>query len=113
MIMRGGKVVTVLPTPTALPVGLGDRRAPRMISQSLEPGDRLLLYTDGILEARSADGQEFGTERLIEFAGRALADGLPPAETTRRLVHAILEYQEDKLQDDATVLLVEWCGPPT
>jgi serine phosphatase RsbU (regulator of sigma subunit) len=111
MIMRGGKVVKVLPTPTALPLGLGDRRPPAVVQESLEPGDRLLLYTDGITEARSTNGEQFGTDRLVEFAARALADGLPLPETTRRLVHAILEHQHGKLQDDAAVLLVEWCSP--
>ena len=32
--------------------------------------------------------------------------------TARRLVHAILAYQDEKLSDDATVLLVRWVGPP-
>jgi hypothetical protein len=111
MIMRGGKLVKMLPTPTALPLGLGNRRPPVVVPQYLEPRDWLLLYTDGITEARTPDGEQFGTDRLVAFAARALADGLPPPETTRRLVHAILDHQRDKLQDDATVLLVEWCRP--
>jgi serine phosphatase RsbU (regulator of sigma subunit) len=82
--------------------------------EALEPGDQLLLYTDGIVEARSSSGEEFGVERLIDFATTAAADQLPPPETTRRLVHAILAYQDDRLQDDATVLLAEWraAAPP-
>jgi hypothetical protein len=113
IVIRGGKVVKVLPTPTALPVPLGDLRAPVVVEEALEPGDRLLLYTDGIIEARSADGEEFGIERLRDFAVKASADHLPPPETTRRLVHAILTHQADQLQDDATVLMAEWrAGPP-
>jgi serine phosphatase RsbU (regulator of sigma subunit) len=103
--------VKVLPTPTALPVGLGDRRPPVMMTYQLERGDRLLLYTDGIIEARATSGEMFGIDRLVDFAARALADELPAPETTRRLVHAILEHQQDRLQDDATVLLVEWRSP--
>ncbi|MDR7275759.1 PP2C family protein-serine/threonine phosphatase [Catenuloplanes atrovinosus] len=114
IVLRAGKAVKILPTPTALPVPLGDLQTPVVVEELLEPGDQLLLYTDGITEARSRDGQEFGVERLIDFAVRAVADQLPAPETTRRLVHAILAHQDETLQDDATVLLAEWRDtPPT
>ncbi|HEX8630689.1 MAG TPA: PP2C family protein-serine/threonine phosphatase [Catenuloplanes sp.] len=111
IVIRQGKVVKVLPTPTALPLPLGDQRSPVVVEEALEPGDHLQLYTDGITEARSPAGEEFGVERLIDFAIRAVADQLPPPETSRRLVHAILDYQDDRLQDDATVLLAQWRSP--
>ncbi|MBO4206887.1 SpoIIE family protein phosphatase [Micromonospora echinofusca] len=113
LVIRRGKVAMVLPTPTALPVTLGDRRPPVVVEEALEPGDDVLFYTDGIVEARSADGERFGTERLVDFTVRALADGLPLPETARRLVHAILAYQDDRLQDDATVLMVRFLEPAT
>ncbi|KAB1118913.1 PP2C family protein-serine/threonine phosphatase [Micromonospora aurantiaca (nom. illeg.)] len=111
LVLRRGRVAAVLPTPTALPVALGDRRPPMVVEEALEPGDDVLFYTDGIIEARSADGERFGTERLVDFTVRALADGLPLPETARRLVHAILAYQGDRLQDDATVLMVRFREP--
>jgi hypothetical protein len=111
IVLRNGRVVTVLPSPTALPVTLGHHRPPVVIQENLEPGDQVLLYTDGIVEARDKDGVTFGIDRLTDFAVRALADELPAAETARRLVHAILDHQQDCLQDDATVLLVHWHGP--
>ena len=112
LVLRRGQVATVLPTPTALPVTLGDQRPPVVVEETLEPGDDVLFYTDGITEARSAEGEPFGVDRLVDFAVRDLADDLPLPETARRLVHAILAYQDGKLSDDATVLLVRWIGPP-
>jgi serine phosphatase RsbU (regulator of sigma subunit) len=76
----------------------------------LEPGDRLLLYTDGVVEARSATGQFFGITRLVEIVRRQEADRRPVPETMRRVMHAILEHQAGELQDDATAMLVEWRG---
>ncbi|MFC7529155.1 PP2C family protein-serine/threonine phosphatase [Actinoplanes sp. GCM10030250] len=108
MVLRQGRVAKVLPTPTALPVTLGHKRPPVVVEEALEPGDRILLYTDGIIEARSAEGEQFGIDRLIDFAVKAAADQLPAPETARRLVHAILDYQDDRLQDDATILLADW-----
>ncbi|SCE73617.1 Serine phosphatase RsbU, regulator of sigma subunit [Micromonospora echinospora] len=110
LVLRGGRLVRILPTPTALPMTLGDLQPPQVAEEDLQPGDDVLLYTDGIVEARSADGEPFGVDRLVDFAVRALADGLPAPETTRRLVHAILDYQNDELTDDATLLMARWLG---
>jgi serine phosphatase RsbU (regulator of sigma subunit) len=110
LVLRDGRVVKTLPSPTAMPVTLGDIHPPVVVEEALEPGDQVLLYTDGITEARDGDGEPFGVDRLVDFVVRALADQLPAPETARRLVHAILEYQLDELQDDATVLLAQWRG---
>ncbi|MET7831357.1 PP2C family protein-serine/threonine phosphatase [Micromonospora sediminicola] len=111
LIIRGGRVATVLPTPTALPVTMGDFRPPVVVEEALEPGDHVLLYTDGITDARSSRGEPFGADRLTDFTLRALADELPLPETARRLVHAILAWQDDTLTDDATLLMLRWNGP--
>jgi hypothetical protein len=111
VVIRQGKAVKILPTPTALPVSLGHHRPPVVVEEALEPGDHVLLYTDGIIEARSSDGEPFGNDRLVDFTVKAIADQLPLPETSRRLVHAILGHQDDCLQDDATVLLARWISP--
>ena len=112
LLLRQGRLVRSLPGPTALPLGMGTlhRSWPEVTEEALEPGDHLLLYTDGVVEARSASGEFFGTGRLAEFLSRALADGLPLAETMRRLVRAILDHQHEQLQDDATALCLQWLG---
>jgi serine phosphatase RsbU (regulator of sigma subunit) len=79
---------------------------------ALEPGDRVLMYTDGVTEARTRDGSEFGLERFTDSIIRATAGGELAPETLRRLIHSILDSQSDRLRDDATILLFEWRPPP-
>ena len=70
----------------------------------------MLLYTDGVIEARTPDGEFFGLERLADLAEREAASGQPAEELVRRLVQAVLEHQGGGLRDDATLLLVQWAG---
>jgi serine phosphatase RsbU (regulator of sigma subunit) len=74
----------------------------------LEPGDRLVLYTDGITEARSPDGEFFGEQRLADFISAAVAAGEPAPEMVRRLMRHVLIHQADQLQDDASIVILEW-----
>ena len=109
LLVRDGRVVKALDSVIGVPLGLGLlAEHPQIASERLEPGDRLLLYTDGVIEARDAGGEFFGTDRLVEFTARQAADGRPVAETLRRLDHAVLAHQAGALQDDATTVLVEW-----
>ena len=90
-----------------MPLGLADPR-PGIAQQQLEPGDRLLLYTDGITEAHSPEGGPFGLDRLIALAEHHSVDGLPVPEILRRIAHAVLDHQHGHLDDDATLMIVEW-----
>lgn len=108
LLLRGSKIVKTLWGDSGMPLGLGH---PGMESEeSLEPGDQVVFFTDGVTEARSPDGAFFGSDRLADLVSRASAGGNPPPETLRRLVHSILDHQAGDLQDDATAVLVEWKG---
>ena len=108
LLLRGSKVVKTLWGNAGLPLGLG---APGYESEeSLEPGDQIVFFTDGVTEARSPDGTFFGADRLADLVSRTSAGGQPPPETLRRLVQSILDHQAGDLRDDATAVLVEWAG---
>ncbi len=109
LLLRAGKMVKLLEVEPATPLGVPfvhDHLA--VGEEDLQPGDLLLFFTDGLPEARLPDGQFFTVDRLAEFVEREAGAGQPAPETLRRLRRAILSYQNDVLQDDATALLVEW-----
>jgi len=111
LLLRHGRAVLECDEGRRVPLGLASMMpepvAVEPAEQALEPGDRLLFYTDGVTEARNRDGEPFGLARLVDLAERISAE-LPAAETLRRLCHATLEFQPDQLGDDATLMLVEW-----
>jgi serine phosphatase RsbU (regulator of sigma subunit) len=112
LLIRHERAVTLPPARPATPFGLRfTGNQPPVHTMQLEPGDRLALYTDGVVEARRL-GQFFTEERLADFVVRESASGLDSAEVLRRLIRAVLEHQHGVLQDDATILLLEWTGPP-
>ncbi|MFK8906975.1 PP2C family protein-serine/threonine phosphatase [Streptomyces sp. YS-3] len=117
LLIRDGRVVDgALERTPQPPMGLPARFStePRAVHQvTLEPGDRVLLYTDGVTEARTAGGGEFGVERFTDSIILATAAGELAAETLRRLIHSILDSGESDLRDDATMLLIEWWAPST
>jgi hypothetical protein len=86
LLLRDGKLVKTLHAEPAPPLGLGHSADPAgpadpvaVGSEQLQPGDRVLFYTDGVTEARSPDGDFFGPDRLIDLISRNLAGGLPHA----------------------------------
>ncbi|MFD8685904.1 PP2C family protein-serine/threonine phosphatase [Streptomyces sp. NPDC059651] len=85
---------------------------PRQVHRiTLEPGDRVLMYTDGATESRMRNGTEFGLERFVDYVVRAAAAGELAPETLRRLIHSLLESESTGLRDDATILMFEWKSP--
>jgi sigma-B regulation protein RsbU (phosphoserine phosphatase) len=88
----------------ASPIGLGDGPYQEH-SLTLRPGDRLYLYSDGLVEARNNTGA-FGAKRLLERVEQGRASSLPDA--LGMLLRAAQEWcGEDPPHDDISLLAVE------
>jgi hypothetical protein len=107
LLVRNGTFAGSLSCPPSMPMGLGGAVV-HIADEPLQGGDRVLFYTDGITESKSSDGERFGVERLADYLVRATLDGVPVAETVRRLSAHVLSFVGSGLGDDATIFLIEY-----
>jgi hypothetical protein len=104
LLLRRGQVIALDPPAPAPPLGFMPVARPRV--ERLEPGDRLLLFTDGLGEARR-DGEFFPTaDRAWRLLGHGtVGDGLASLET------ALVDWVHGQLEDDIALVLLEYGGP--
>jgi hypothetical protein len=104
LLLRRGQVIALDPPAPAPPLGFMPVAQPRV--ERLEPGDRLLLFTDGLGEARR-DGEFFPTaDRAWRLLGHGtVGDGLASLET------ALVDWVHGRLDDDIALVLLEYAGP--
>lgn len=76
-------------------------------SQNLRRGDTLLLFTDGVVEACDENDEPFGEQRLLPFARETQSSSA--AACLDRLSKAVSAHCGGKLQDDATVIVLQVC----
>jgi hypothetical protein len=104
LLLRRGLVIPLEPPAPAPPLGFMPEVKARV--ERLEPGDRLLLFTDGLGEARR-DGEFFPTaDRAWRLLGHGtVGDGLASLET------ALVDWVHGRLEDDIALVLLEYAGP--
>jgi sigma-B regulation protein RsbU (phosphoserine phosphatase) len=92
--------------PVGLPLGVSAATAYDTVCWRLCRGERLLLFTDGLVEARRADGAPFSRRRLRAELGRLA--GRPLSEMVRRLIARVNAHQgTGRFEDDFTIVAVE------
>jgi serine phosphatase RsbU (regulator of sigma subunit) len=90
-----------------IPLGVSEKAKYTVGMVKLDPGDRLFIYTDGLNEARGADGGEFGEDRLEEAL--LTARGHDPHTQAETLIHALDRHlgADARAQDDVTFTILE------
>ncbi|WP_261559297.1 PP2C family protein-serine/threonine phosphatase [Frankia tisae] len=107
LLIRGRRVIQALTGPGTLPVGFGGY-IPQVSGQWLQRGDRVLFFTDGLVEEHEVGGEQFGEARLIRIVERAQGNSV--REMVRDLSHTLMRERRGVTTDDATLFLVEWSG---
>jgi sigma-B regulation protein RsbU (phosphoserine phosphatase) len=92
-LQEGGGVLGIFPNQS---FALGTIR--------LEPGDRVVLFTDGVTEAGNIEGDEFGEERLVGLLNENR--GASAKEIEKKILDAAAGFSRRNWQDDATLLIL-------
>jgi sigma-B regulation protein RsbU (phosphoserine phosphatase) len=100
-----GMIESLLPTRPVLGFMFDGGRSERL---ALRPGDRIVLYTDGITEPADSTGDEFGADRVREIV--AGHPGQPLQEQYQTILQRVREHAEGKFSDDATLVLISVQG---
>ena len=90
------------------PLGMFEDTRYRGQPVQLAPRERLVLVTDGILEAGPRRDDPFGTDRLGAMVAERRAT--PPREFVRQVTRAVLGHRQSDLLDDATLVCLDWVG---
>jgi len=101
LVRTSGQVDLLAPTGTVL--GVFAESAYEQGDFAIAPGDRLILYTDGITEGRNPAGDEFGEDRLAETASRHRT--LPAEEMLAAMLRDVEAFNAGKYEDDATLIV--------
>ena len=105
LLLRDGKVSEI--AENGLMLAAFDFAVYQAVNHPLRPGDRLLLYTDGIVEATNSAGEFFGQEKLSDLLRNTNA--LNAHDTADRIIHSIQEWSKSQ-DDDLTVLVCDYAA---
>jgi serine phosphatase RsbU (regulator of sigma subunit) len=107
-LVRGGRVEPV-GLDADLPLGVDPDAVYQVQRLTLEAEDRLVLLSDGVLEAAPEGGSAYGAGRLDELLGGSRE--LAPYEVARLVVGEVVAHRAGDLADDLTVVCLDWRGP--
>ncbi|KJK53561.1 MULTISPECIES: PP2C family protein-serine/threonine phosphatase [unclassified Streptomyces] len=108
LLLRDGRVQALMPGSPLPPLGLGEFIAGPPGTRegyAFLPGDRLLLHTDGVNEARDPGNTFFALPEAMEAM-----PGLGPREFLDRLCRALVRHTGDRLDDDVAMIVVDRAG---
>jgi sigma-B regulation protein RsbU (phosphoserine phosphatase) len=108
MIVRDGQILRELPA-TGMPVGLFEEVKYEVAEEKLLPGDKIVIYSDGVTEAQNTQNEFFGRKRLKEIVTQHAGESCTAIHDA--IQGGVSAFAEGARQsDDITVLVLEYCG---
>ncbi len=97
---------------TGMPVGLMENAEFTVESLQLSPGDRVVIYSDGVSEAQNQSSEFFGKKRLKDILNQHATESCSAIHDA--IQEGVAAFTEGAPQsDDITVVVLEYCGPCT
>jgi sigma-B regulation protein RsbU (phosphoserine phosphatase) len=103
LLLRNGEVMEIVEN--GLILAAFDYATYTNATQPLRPGDRFLVYTDGVIEAANANGDFFGKDALSVLLRQT--SQLPPSRASDEMVSALQRWSASQ-EDDLTVLICDY-----
>lgn len=108
LVREGGKIELIDTIDLGFPIGIEDNIA-HFINEataSLQPGDGIVLYTDGITEAENIANEQFGLERLCQVISRNWNESAD--EIKNRIINEVMQFiGEQKVYDDLALVIMK------
>ena len=104
------QTVAELPV-NAFPLGIRPDTTYESIEIQLEPDDRVLFFSDGLVEAANPQREIFGFERVVETIRQGCVDGLSAEALKQHIYDAVKTFSGDAPQEDDQTLVVVHVGP--
>ena len=109
LLIRDHRIVRRLESPGTLPVGFGGA-TPQVSSLTLQREDRVMFYTDGLVEEHQRGEEQFGEQRMLEVVEDMGPTCGSVQQMARAVSHGLKRERGGSTSDDATIFLVEWHG---
>ncbi len=110
LLVRADNTIKTLEGEPSTPMGIGLLIPVPAHRATLEEGDRVILYSDGILEARSPQGEEMQLSGFVRQLGSLLESNGSRMELSRGVLDAVMTHVDAPLRDDATILIAQLGG---
>ena len=108
LLMRAATIAGELATAPTCPLGLDLVCDVDVYETTIAPGDSVVLYSDGVVEARSPEGEDFEFERLRAFLEQEASEKASPPTAIRHILEEIKEHSAGPLRDDATLVRFDY-----
>jgi sigma-B regulation protein RsbU (phosphoserine phosphatase) len=104
VLLRAGGGIELFGRMGDVPLGVTDDYGFRSGEVDLGPGDTVVFFTDGVTEAPSPDGDQFGQQRLLDYLNQWRGEGAD--RICHRVIEAARNFQPGEIFDDITVMVL-------